>query len=189
MGLYEHPDVVQWGINLFDSDPAYSPGYYSDIIQHDTGDVYNGHYYHSHYDTESNQIQNDEIIARALQEEFSRLDIAECSGYSQTDEEQFHASEPTCDWNNTSMMNYCSGHDYAYNGVGDIEPSSSSRCSPSEVEESSLELTDNYPLDGEIGRRLSQMVPIPHVPKINGEIPSIDEATSDHQRLLDRLQL
>lgn len=109
MGLYEHPDVVQWGINLFDSDPAYSPGYYSDIIQHDTGDVYNGHYYHNHYDTESNQIQNDEIIARALQEEFSRLDIAECSGYSQTDEEQFHASEPTYDWNNTSMMNYCSG--------------------------------------------------------------------------------
>jgi len=54
-----------------------------------------------------------------------------------------------------------SGHDYAYNGVGDIEPSSSSCCSPCEVEESSLELTDNYPLDGEIGRRLSQMVPIP----------------------------
>lgn len=25
-----------------------------------------------------------------------------------------------------------------------------------------------------------------HVPKINGEIPSIDEATSDHQRLTDR---
>jgi len=25
-----------------------------------------------------------------------------------------------------------------------------------------------------------------HVPKINGEIPSVDEAISDHQRLLDR---
>lgn len=25
-----------------------------------------------------------------------------------------------------------------------------------------------------------------HVPRINGEIPSTDEATSDHQRLLDR---
>jgi len=54
-----------------------------------------------------------------------------------------------------------SGHDYAYNGVGDIEPSSSSCCSPCEPEESSLELTDNYPLDDEIGRRLSQMVPTP----------------------------
>ncbi|TYG61282.1 hypothetical protein ES288_D07G135000v1 [Gossypium darwinii] len=28
-----------------------------------------------------------------------------------------------------------------------------------------------------------------HVPKINGVIPSFDEETSDHQRLLDRLQL
>ena len=25
-----------------------------------------------------------------------------------------------------------------------------------------------------------------HVPRINGDIPSVDEATSDHQRLLDR---
>ncbi|KAF5471845.1 hypothetical protein F2P56_008611 [Juglans regia] len=28
-----------------------------------------------------------------------------------------------------------------------------------------------------------------HVPRINGEIPSIDEVTSDHQRLMDRLQM
>lgn len=25
-----------------------------------------------------------------------------------------------------------------------------------------------------------------HVPRINGQIPSVDEATSDHQRLTDR---
>ena len=25
-----------------------------------------------------------------------------------------------------------------------------------------------------------------HVPRINGEIPSVDEAASDHERLLDR---
>ncbi|KAK7392476.1 hypothetical protein VNO78_20915 [Psophocarpus tetragonolobus] len=190
MGLYEHSDVVQWGINLFDSDPAYSSGYYGDIIQNDTGDIYNAQYFQNHYDAESNQIQQDEIIARALQEEFSRLDMGDCSRYSQTDGGAFQASELPYDWHNTSMMNYCSGgHDYSYDGVGEMEPSSSSCCSPSEVEEFSLEPTDNYPLDDEIGRRLSQMVPIPHVPKINGEIPSIDEATSDHQRLLDRLQL
>ncbi|XP_027934479.1 OTU domain-containing protein DDB_G0284757-like [Vigna unguiculata] len=190
MGLYENSDVMQWGFNLFGSDPAYSPGYYCDIIQPNTGDVYNnGHYFHSHYTTQHNQIENDEIIARALQEQFSRVDIDDCSRYSQTHEEQFHASEPAYDWRNSSMM-YCSGgHDYTYDGIGDIKPSSSLCCRPCEAEESSLELTDNYSLDDEIGRKLSQMVPIPHVPKINGEIPSIDEATSDHQRLLDRLQL
>ncbi|CAI0452888.1 unnamed protein product, partial [Linum tenue] len=30
---------------------------------------------------------------------------------------------------------------------------------------------------------------VQHVPRINGEIPSVDEATLDHQRLLDRLQV
>ncbi|OMO90710.1 Ovarian tumor, otubain [Corchorus capsularis] len=44
-------------------------------------------------------------------------------------------------------------------------------------------------LDGEVEKRLNDMVAIPHVPKINGEIPSVDEEVSDHQRLLDRLQL
>ncbi|XP_022634953.1 uncharacterized protein LOC106756678 isoform X2 [Vigna radiata var. radiata] len=191
MVLYEHSDVFQWGLNLLDGDPAYSPGYYGNIIQHDTGDIYNGHYFHSHYDNECNHVENDEIIARTLQEEFSQLEIAESSGYFQQGEQQFHVPEtqPSYDWHNSSMMNYCSGdHDYAQEGVGDGEPSSSCS-SPCETEEYSLELTDNYPLDDEVGRRLSQMIPIPHVPKINGEIPSIDEATSDHQRLLDRLLL
>jgi len=110
MELYENSDVVQWGINLFGCDPAYSPGYYCDITQPNTGDVYNnGHHFHSHYATQRNQIENDEIIARALQEQFSRVDIADCSRYSQAnEEEQFRASEPTYDWHNTSMM-YCSG--------------------------------------------------------------------------------
>ncbi|XVE68834.1 hypothetical protein DITRI_Ditri09bG0101800 [Diplodiscus trichospermus] len=44
-------------------------------------------------------------------------------------------------------------------------------------------------LDGELEKRLNDMVAIPHVPKINGQIPSVDEEISDHQRLLDRLQL
>ncbi|XP_004497525.1 OVARIAN TUMOR DOMAIN-containing deubiquitinating enzyme 12-like [Cicer arietinum] len=191
MALYEHSDVVQWGMNLFDAEPSYSPGYYGDIIQHDTGDVYDDeHYFHSHYDSVSNQVENDEIIARTLQEEFSQLEIAESSRYSQADEQHFHAShEAPYDWHNTPMMNYCSGgHDYAHEGVNEIEPSSSC-CSPCEVGGYSLDLVDNYPFDDDIGRRLSQITPIPHIPKINGEIPSIDEATSDHERLLDRLQL
>ncbi|KAL8052090.1 hypothetical protein ABFS82_06G187700 [Erythranthe guttata] len=51
------------------------------------------------------------------------------------------------------------------------------------------EIEDESVLDGELGKRLNQMVPIPHVPKTNGEMPSVDEATSDHQRLLNRLEL
>lgn len=51
------------------------------------------------------------------------------------------------------------------------------------------EIENDSVLDGELGKRLNQLLPIPHVPKINGQIPSVDEATSDHQRLSDRLQL
>ncbi|KAI4349129.1 hypothetical protein L6164_009764 [Bauhinia variegata] len=191
MGLYEHSDVIQWGLQLLDGDPTYGPGYYSGIIQQDSGDVYNGHYYgdiiqQGYYHTDCNHVENDEIIARTLQEELSQLEIAECSRYSQGGEEQIHSSDSAYDWHNSSMMNYYSGgHDYSQDGVDDVERSSScsSPC------DHSLELTDDYPLEDEVGRILSEIDPAPHVPRINGEIPSIDEATSDHQRLLDRLQL
>ncbi|KAH9703859.1 OVARIAN TUMOR DOMAIN-containing deubiquitinating enzyme 9 [Citrus sinensis] len=53
-----------------------------------------------------------------------------------------------------------------------------------------LDTTDESSvIDGELGKRLNQMVPVPHIPKINGDIPSPDEEISDHQRMLDRLQL
>ncbi|XP_054813031.1 OVARIAN TUMOR DOMAIN-containing deubiquitinating enzyme 10 isoform X2 [Prosopis cineraria] len=187
MVLYENSDIIQWGLRLLDGDPSYSPEYYGDIIQHDTSNIYDGNYYHGHYDAESDHIENDEMIARTLQEEFSQLDIAESSRYSQASEEHYHTPELAYGWHNSSMMNHHSeDHDYVQEGNDDAEHSSSCS-SPCEGGEHSLELTD--PFTDEVGRRLSQMTPIPHVPRINGDIPSIDEATSDHQRLLDRLQL
>ncbi|EPS59964.1 hypothetical protein M569_14841, partial [Genlisea aurea] len=41
----------------------------------------------------------------------------------------------------------------------------------------------------EMGKRLNQMNPVPHVLKINGAIPSADIAVEDHERLLNRLKL
>ncbi|RRT38036.1 hypothetical protein B296_00037153 [Ensete ventricosum] len=84
--------------------------------------------------------------------------------------------------------------------MDDNKPSSScsSPARNSYEEGYSLDVTDEFSaVDGEVGRRLNQMVPVPiivawfwqHVPKINGEIPSVDEATSDHQRLLERYGL
>lgn len=112
MVLYEHPDVYQWGLNLLDGNPDY-PGYYhGNIIQDDdTGNIYNGHYYDSHYDNECNHVENDEIIARTLQEEFSRLEIDESSRYLQTGEDQYNVAEaePAYGWHDSSMVNYCSG--------------------------------------------------------------------------------
>ncbi|PON35243.1 OTU domain containing protein [Parasponia andersonii] len=53
----------------------------------------------------------------------------------------------------------------------------------------SLDITDESPLDSEVGRRLNHMVPVPHVPRIIEKLPSIDEEISDYERLLDRLQV
>lgn len=118
MVLYENSDIIQWGLRLLDGDLSYSPGYYGDIVQHDSGNIYDGNYYHSHYDDDSNHVENDEMIARTLQEEFSQLDIAESSSYPQANEGHgsypqanegpYHAPVLEYGWNNSSMMNHCS---------------------------------------------------------------------------------
>ncbi|GMY14779.1 OVARIAN TUMOR DOMAIN-containing deubiquitinating enzyme 12-like isoform X1 [Fagus crenata] len=186
MVMHEHPDVIQWGLQIFDSDPI-NPGYYGEIVHHSADDAYNGHY-QEHYDTECSHtdcshLENDEIIARTLQEDFSQLNVSEASKYSHGGEEHYQASNLEHDWHSPSTMNYyCSDHNRGHEETDDAEPSTSCS-SPGDREEYpySLDLTEYALLD--------QMITIPHVPRINGEIPSIDEATSDHQRLLDRLQV
>lgn len=50
-------------------------------------------------------------------------------------------------------------------------------------------LSEEYSNDGSVGRRLSHLQPIPHTPRVNAYIPSANEATFDHGRLLERLSL
>ncbi|KAG6507141.1 hypothetical protein ZIOFF_032482 [Zingiber officinale] len=76
-----------------------------------------------------------------------------------------------------------------HEGMNEAGPSSFCSCHGgySYGREVPLEISDEHSVaDGEVGRRLNQMHPIPHVPRINGDVPSFDEATSDHQRLLER---
>ncbi|KAL9674672.1 hypothetical protein QQ045_002870 [Rhodiola kirilowii] len=53
---------------------------------------------------------------------------------------------------------------------------------------SSMELTVDSTFDEQVGKRLKQMIPISHVPRINGELPTTEEATSDYKRLRNRLE-
>ncbi|XP_021289252.1 uncharacterized protein LOC110420309 [Herrania umbratica] len=182
-------DIVHWFLGC---DPFYHSAYNSDIRQHDAGDTYHhAHYFRDHTDTQSTQIENDEVIARTLQEEFSHLAVSEASQSFHSGEQQLQSYSEPHDWHSSSTGDYYySGYEYAQDGSGDLVPLSSCS-SPSDSEDfsCSLELTDGYLLDDdEVGKRLNQMIPIPHVPRINGEIPSIDEAMSDHERLLNRLQ-
>ncbi|GAA0138751.1 cysteine protease [Lithospermum erythrorhizon] len=44
-------------------------------------------------------------------------------------------------------------------------------------------------LDGSVGRRLTNLAPIAHVPRINSFIPNINDASLDHLPLLQRLNI
>ncbi|XP_039042133.1 OVARIAN TUMOR DOMAIN-containing deubiquitinating enzyme 10-like [Hibiscus syriacus] len=190
MTMYQQDsDFVHW---VLGGDPFYHCAYSSDMVQHDAGDIYHHtHYYRGHTDTQSSQIENDEVIARTLQEEFSHLAVAEASKFSHAGEEQSQSSSEHHNWHTPSTTYYYSGYEYGQDESDDLVPYGSCS-SPSDSEDfsGSLELTEGYLLDDdEVGKRFNQMIPIPHVPRINGEIPPINEAMSDHERLLSRLQL
>ena len=79
MAIYEHDsDFVRWGLGLLsvEDDPVLNYGYNYGY------DMYHRQCYGVHYDVDSTNVENDEIIAHTLQEEFSRLDMAESSRYS-----------------------------------------------------------------------------------------------------------
>jgi hypothetical protein len=208
-------------------------------------------------------VDNDAIIAQALQEELSNVAFAEASGPTSAADNQQHSAVLTQQWLRPRAVHVEPGMRYApsihipkqhpsilwlyyYCQVLHTPPLASqeagtreepfSTCSSpgddNNVQDSQqclIELMDNFSvIDGEVGKRLNNMVPVPvsttitshfassclsmqptftaicilkhhcecfyslfilllqHVPKTNGEIPSVDEAISDHQRLLDR---
>ncbi|XP_047083016.1 OVARIAN TUMOR DOMAIN-containing deubiquitinating enzyme 9-like [Lolium rigidum] len=100
---------------------------------------------------------------------------------SHPDETHLHSSALTYDFYNPSVGVYHHGnvggqeHEAVY-----VDPSSSSSYPASD---------DCFEMEEEVGKRFYPMVPVAHVPKINGQIPSFDEATMDHERLSDRLKL
>ncbi|XAR69121.1 Ubiquitinyl hydrolase 1 [Bertholletia excelsa] len=151
--MYEpDSDAVRWGVDFLDVD-LFNSSYYGYNNQGDISITHGQYAGDDNYNTECRNFENDEVIAHALQGEFSQISITEddmgpSSSCSSPENKSLDEEEYSC-----------------YN----------------------LEISDES--DGEVCRRLNQMIPVPHIPRINGDIPSNDEATSDHQRLLDRLQL
>ncbi|KAI5063445.1 hypothetical protein GOP47_0021992 [Adiantum capillus-veneris] len=117
---------------------------------------------------------DDEVIAQALQEELSgegserAQDWWEWAGPFADIWSAEGATQN--DYDPTSNCNYDSGPDSEDEGVPQISD-------------------DFATYDGEVRKRLTHMDSVPHVPRINGEIPTIDDAAAAHQRLLDRLKL
>ncbi|KAI4375744.1 hypothetical protein MLD38_013574 [Melastoma candidum] len=72
--------------------------------------------------------------------------------------------------------------------------SSTSMSSHLDVEDDrmiALVLSEEYAKvhDGSVGRRLTNLASMPHVPRINSRIPTTNDASLDQQRLLERLNV
>ncbi|KAJ6329257.1 hypothetical protein OIU77_010853 [Salix suchowensis] len=81
------------------------------------------------------------------------------------------------------------------NGTWSVGESSSSTSlsSQQDIEDDRMiaqMLTEEYAsLDRGVAKRLSNLAPVPHVPRINSYIPNLSDASLDHQRLLQRLNV
>ncbi|KAL8263281.1 hypothetical protein R6Q59_024639 [Mikania micrantha] len=190
-------DVVKWGLNFLDVDQIFSSTYYGDSHQHDVNichEQYNGG---SYQENELANVRNDEMLAHSLQQELLDLSISDENESTNVSNQVDHlqTSPDIQDWyGGPSSDNYYYGDESRLQETD--ETGASSTCSSpgnrsfdGDEYSYNLEITDESELDGEVGKRLHEIVPVPHIPKVNGDIPSIDEATSDHQRLLDRLQM
>lgn len=193
--MYEQdPDVVRWGLHLLEGD--ISSAAYAETTGCSDANIYQAECSSERnivVDRTKNSVENDEIIAHALQEELSLVAVAEASGTSPSGEEHLQASVLAQDWFGPAVRNFIAENEASFGAMNYVEhssPNSSPTEKMPEGETQLFELPDDYAsLDGEVGKRLDKMVPVPHVPRINGEIPSVDEATSDHERLLERLKL
>lgn len=112
MLTYEQdPDVLRWGLQLFEGDP-YSNCCYSGNVQQDHGDYYHGQYFtEDTYDTDCSNVDNDELMVQSLQEKLSHLEVLEKPGSPNEGVENFQPSVFSQDWLNQSMGNYGSGRD------------------------------------------------------------------------------
>ncbi|KAG6607999.1 OTU domain-containing protein DDB_G0284757-like [Cucurbita pepo subsp. pepo] len=59
--------------------------------------------------------------------------------------------------------------------------------SSSSLSSSILAEEENLQFDNKLGKRLSHLDSIRHTPRVNGEIPNVNDATLDHERLSERL--
>lgn len=197
MITYEQdPDVVRWGLQLFEGDPYSNCVYYEGVTPNNTDYYFTQDFKEDQYDEGCNNVEDDELIAHALQEQLSQLSVTEAPGSPTDGEEKVDAPFYQHDWVGQSMQNYSYGieepnirvllsgwlcpqfiiisvylfvlrvgHHNGHAEENDTRPSSSCS-SPGEKsnygeEWSYLELTDEYSIDGEVGKRLNQMIPIP----------------------------
>ncbi|XWS56411.1 hypothetical protein CRYUN_Cryun09bG0083200 [Craigia yunnanensis] len=208
------PNILRWGLQ--DLQPCvFSHSDANGIVtQYDEDNSQTGYIREGYSEPERVNVENDAVIAHALQEELSRFAAAETSGFTNPSQDSIlvqnwfglpgrqRSSDHEDDRKIIEDRNQTERHANEVNhGKRDLNDSIISGreqgCDSGMGDKVSLGedllhidmINQLSVLDGEVEKRLNDMFAIRRVPKINGEIPSADEEISDHQRLLDRLQL
>ncbi|KAK4765811.1 hypothetical protein SAY87_007453 [Trapa incisa] len=186
--LDQDSDVYKLGKSIFYPSLSFNPGYPTEAIHQDGSSASTVDPAMNHYGTVYNTIENDEIVHN-LQKDFSHLEMRGTLENSHVlDEESTVIVEYEPDWGCPSMMFQYSGHNYDNRHCNN--PWCSNSSSPYGGTEFSYSQKPNDEFQfSESSYSLDQLLRIPHVPRINGDIPSTDEASSDYERLSQRLQL
>lgn len=107
MTVYEpDPDVVRWNLHLIDVCGINNGGSLGTVTHYDKDFSHLGYVQEGYSEPTHVNVENDEIIAHALQEELSRLSLEESLGSSHTDEEHRKTSVLAQDWVAPSRGNY-----------------------------------------------------------------------------------
>ncbi|GKC20220.1 hypothetical protein Tco_1022370, partial [Tanacetum coccineum] len=149
-GYEEDPDVKRWGLHHLMEVCSVSNGGSPSVFTRFDKDMSSVEYVSECYCVSNggeNDVENDEMIARALQEELSRLAVEEKDGLMCVCDQK--KSVLAQDWPACSRRRESeSEQDSSDDDEGDDDQS----CCPEMADESSL--------DGEVGKRINQMVPI-----------------------------
>ncbi|KAK4767342.1 hypothetical protein SAY86_015092 [Trapa natans] len=177
-------DMYEWAQSFFETCPLYDTRYMTNAIDQDSNSIRHINYPGNQYGTEFSHVENDEIIAHTLQEEFSQLAMREMTENYHAPEQGSSISVDHHEWQSLPMRHYYSGHNYDNGEIGSIRGINS----PSTYGEaySYSQNPNNENVYGEFSNPLDQLNPVSHIPRINGEIPSVDEASSDYERLRQR---
>lgn len=110
----QDPDVVRWGLQLFDASP-YSNCRYCGAVTQDNVDCYHEHYFkEENYNNDFTNIDNGEVMAQALQQQLSQLAVTEASESSYDWSGNMLQSNSLQEWHSHPINSYFPGMFYIY---------------------------------------------------------------------------
>lgn len=183
MIMYEQdPDIFRWGLHHLLGDMSISD--YGGTTAQNSANNHEVEYVTiSNFGTDQAAVENDEVIAHALQEEFSNVAVAEASGHTHSGEEHQQVAVLVQDW--------FTGNERTHEVAEDREPSSRGSSPGEKLYEGEvpIELTDEFSsFDGEVGKRLNNMVPIPVSSVTNFEFQCSHNHKYETQCIADHLE-